>query len=38
LRLGPDIATLRGSRGAVLVELGRYHEGKALLVSLVGAS
>jgi hypothetical protein len=37
LRLGPDIATLRGSRGAVLVELGRYQEGKALLVPLVGA-
>jgi len=37
LRLGPDIATLRGSRGAVLVELGRYEEGKALLVPLVGA-
>ncbi len=30
LRFGPDIATLRGSRGAVLVELGRYEEGKAL--------
>jgi Zn-dependent protease len=37
LRLGPDIATLRGSRGAVLVELGRYQEGKALLVPLAGA-
>jgi hypothetical protein len=37
LRLGPDIATLRGSRGAVLVELGRYQEGKALLLPLVGA-
>jgi hypothetical protein len=37
LRLGPDIATLRGSRGAVLVELGRYEEGKVLLVPLVGA-
>lgn len=37
LRLAPDIATLRGSRGAVLVELGRYQEGKALLVPLVGA-
>jgi hypothetical protein len=37
LRLGPDIATLRGSRGAVLVELGRYQEGKALLLPLVDA-
>jgi hypothetical protein len=37
LRLGPDINTLRGSRGAVLVELGRYEEGKALLVQLVGS-
>src|SRR5580704_17273406 len=36
LRLGPDIATLRGSRGAVLVQLGRYEEGKVLLVPLVG--
>jgi hypothetical protein len=37
LRLGPDSATLRGSRGAVLVELGRYQEGKTLLLPLVGA-
>jgi hypothetical protein len=37
LRLGPDINTLRGSRGAVLVELGRYEEGKALLVPLAGS-
>jgi Peptidase family M50 len=37
LRLGPDIATLRGSRGAVLVELGRYQEGKALLLPFIGA-
>jgi len=37
LQLGPDIATLRGSRGAVLVELGRCQEGKALLIPLVGA-
>jgi hypothetical protein len=37
LRLGPDIATLRGSRGAVLVELGRHQEGKALLAPLAGA-
>jgi hypothetical protein len=37
LQLGPDIATLRSSRGAVLVELGRCQEGKALLIPLVGA-
>jgi len=35
VRLGPKIKTLAGSRGAVLVELGRYREGKALLQSLV---
>jgi Peptidase family M50 len=37
LRLAPDSAALRGSRGAVLVELGRYQEGRALLAPLVGA-
>lgn len=31
LELGPDIATVRGSRGAVLIRLGRYEEGKGLL-------
>ena len=31
LRLGPKVRTLIASRGAVLIELGRYHEGKALL-------
>jgi hypothetical protein len=31
LQLGPEVRTLVGSRGAVLVELGRYQEGKALL-------
>jgi hypothetical protein len=31
LQLGPDIKTLLGSRGAVLVELGQYEKGKALL-------
>jgi hypothetical protein len=36
-KLGPDIATLVGSRGAVLVELGRYDEGKALLAPIVEA-
>jgi len=30
---GPDIATIVGSRGAVLVELGRYKEGRILLRS-----
>lgn len=34
LALGPDLPTLRGSRGAVLVELGRCEEGKALLAPL----
>ncbi|MGK9168321.1 M50 family metallopeptidase [Inquilinus limosus] len=33
LDLGPNIATVRGSRGAVLIRLGRYAEGKALLES-----
>jgi Peptidase family M50 len=37
LQLGPDIATLRGSRGAVLVALGRYEEGKALLAPLAAS-
>jgi len=35
VRLGPKVKTLVGSRGAVLVELGRYGEGKALLQGLV---
>ena len=34
LELGPEIATLRGSRGACLVELGRYAESSALLAPL----
>jgi hypothetical protein len=34
LALDPDRATLRGSRGAALVELGRHEEGKALLAPL----
>jgi hypothetical protein len=34
LKLGPEIATLVGTRGAVLVSLGRFQEGKALLSSL----
>jgi hypothetical protein len=34
LELGRDRPTLQGSRGAVLVELGRYAEGKALLAPL----
>lgn len=36
--LGPDIATLTGSRAAVLVELGDYAAGKALLESVVATS
>jgi hypothetical protein len=36
LALGPDLTTLQGSRGAVLVELGRYDEGKTLLAPLAG--
>jgi dienelactone hydrolase len=35
VRLGPKIKTLVASRAAVLVELGRYREAKALLQSLV---
>jgi hypothetical protein len=31
LQLGPEIETIIGSRGAVLVKLGRYQSGKALL-------
>jgi hypothetical protein len=34
IRLGPKIKTIVASRGAVLVELGRYGEAKALLQSL----
>lgn len=34
LALNPDLPTLRGSRGAALVECGRCEEGKALLVPL----
>jgi hypothetical protein len=34
LALAPDLLTLQGSRGAVLVELGRYEEGRALLTPL----
>jgi hypothetical protein len=37
LALGPEFSTLLGSRGAVLVELGRYEAGKALLEPLVAA-
>jgi predicted Zn-dependent protease len=37
LSLGPESPTLLGSRGAVLVELGRYEAGKALLEPLVAA-
>jgi hypothetical protein len=37
IELGPDIETLRGSRGAALVELGRWQEGKAMLSKLAAA-
>jgi hypothetical protein len=37
LALGPECSPLLGSRGAVLVELGRYEAGKALLEPLVAA-
>src|SRR5215510_6190677 len=37
LELGPELPPLLGSRGAVLVELGRYEEGKALLAPIVAA-
>ena len=37
LQLGPEIRTLVGSRGAVLVETGRYEEGKALLETVAFA-
>jgi hypothetical protein len=30
-KLGPDALTLRASRGAVLVDVGRWEEGKAML-------
>jgi hypothetical protein len=34
LELGNDLATIRGSRGAVLALLGRYQEAKALLATV----
>jgi hypothetical protein len=37
LRLGPKVKTLIASRGAVLIELGRYHEGKCLLETVAFA-
>lgn len=37
LELVPDALTLRGSRGAVLVECGRFEDGKAMLAPLVDA-
>ena len=37
LALGPELPTLLGSRGAVLVELGCYEAGKALLAPLAAA-
>src|SRR5262249_49327040 len=38
LELGPDVPTIRGSCGSVLVELGRNEEGKATLEPLVAAA
>ena len=38
LQLGPKVKTLIGSRGAVLVELGRYQEGKQLLETVALSS
>lgn len=37
LELGPDVPTIRGSYGSVLVELGRNEEGKAVLEPVVAA-
>jgi hypothetical protein len=37
LQLEPDAITLVGSRGAALVEIGRYQEGKSLLEKIVFA-
>jgi hypothetical protein len=37
LELGPDVPTIRGSCGSVLVELGRDEEGKAMLEPVVAA-
>ena len=37
LRLGPKVKTLIASRGAVLIELGRHREGKALLETVAFA-
>ena len=34
MQLGPMIKTVRGSRGAALVELGRFEEGKSLLLQV----
>jgi hypothetical protein len=38
LQLGPKVKTLIASRGAALVELGRYREGKALLEAVAFAA
>lgn len=38
VQLGPEVKTLIGSRGAVLVELGRYQEGKHLLETVAFSS
>jgi len=36
--LAPDVATFRGSRGAVLIELGRFEEGLAMLAEAENGS
>jgi hypothetical protein len=38
LQMGPKVKTLIGSRGSVLVELGRYQEGKQLLETVAFSS
>ena len=35
--LAPEVKTIRGTRGAALVELGRYEDGKVLLAPLAAA-
>ncbi|WP_414753425.1 site-2 protease family protein [Anabaena sp. CCY 9910] len=37
MELASDIKTIQGTRGAILVELGRYNEGKEMLLPLTAA-
>jgi hypothetical protein len=37
LALAGDIKTIQGTRGSILIELGRYHEGKEMLLPLTEA-